>query len=72
MIAIRQIIRPDNKRITIDLPADFSAEEVEIIIMPVEDKNLKLKAVRKFGSGKEFTTIRDSFYEPVEDFKEYM
>ncbi len=72
MIAIRQILKPENNRITIDLPADFSTDEVEIIIIPFKDRILKTKSVRKFGSGKESTSIKESFYEPLEDFKEYM
>jgi len=72
MIAIRQIIRPENNRITIDLPSDFASDEVEIIIMPVEENIIKIKSIRKFGSGKDDTSIHESFYEPINDFKEYM
>ncbi len=72
MIAIRQIIKPDNNRITIELPSSFKFDEVEVIIMPVEDKRCKTIPSRKFGDGRKFTFIHDSFYEPLEDFKEYV
>jgi hypothetical protein len=72
MIAIRQIVKPDNNRVTIELPPSFKSEEVEIIIMPVEDNRDMTVPSRKFGEGKEDTFIRDAFYEPLEDFREYV
>lgn len=72
MIAIRKIIKPDNNRITIELPSSFDSEEVEVIILSVDKKRGKEISSRKFGEGKEFTFISDGFYEPLEDFKEYV
>ncbi|NOY59535.1 MAG: hypothetical protein GXO75_11500 [Calditrichaeota bacterium] len=41
MEAIRIIKRPVNGEITIDLPASFTNEEVEVIVMPVQkDRNI--------------------------------
>jgi hypothetical protein len=42
MEAIRQIVEVRNNRLNILLPADFKAETVEIIILPIEkSKDLK-------------------------------
>jgi len=37
MIAIRKIQKVKSRAVTIDLPTDFHAERVEIIILPVEE-----------------------------------
>ena len=34
MTAIREFIKVRNHQVTIDLPADFDYEEVEVIVMP--------------------------------------
>ncbi|WP_395053004.1 hypothetical protein [Flavobacterium sp.] len=39
MEAIRQIVSVKNHSINIILPDDFNADEVEVIIMPVQDNN---------------------------------
>ena len=36
MNAIRQILKVENHRVTVELPADFAAEEVEVIVLPAE------------------------------------
>jgi hypothetical protein len=39
MEAIRQIVKVKNNKISITLPANFSAEEVEVIILSSQDEN---------------------------------
>lgn len=39
MNAIRQIQRVRSGQVTIQLPADFEAHQVEIIILPLDEKN---------------------------------
>ncbi|MFW6248972.1 MAG: hypothetical protein ACOC4J_04295 [Bacteroidota bacterium] len=41
MRAIRQIIEVKNQRLNIDLPNNFNAEKVEVIILPFEEKSSK-------------------------------
>lgn len=36
MNAIRQVLKVENHRVTVELPADFAAEEVEVIVLPAE------------------------------------
>ncbi len=36
MNAVRQVVKVKNHRVTVDLPADFTAEEVEVIVLPAE------------------------------------
>ena len=71
MIALRQTVYPVNHRIIIDLPLDFNTEKVEVIVLAIEEQQEKPNAIRKFGAGKDQIVIHDSFYEPLEDFKEY-
>jgi hypothetical protein len=42
MEAIRQIVTVKNHQINISLPLDFIADEVEIIILPIEKKELAI------------------------------
>lgn len=72
MIAIRHIIRPVNNQVTITLPKDFNAESVEVIVMPAQQSEALIKKKRVFGAGKADIIIHDSFYQPLEDFQEYM
>lgn len=39
MIALREIHKVENGRVTIHLPADFPAEQVEVIVLPVRQLN---------------------------------
>jgi len=71
MIAIREIKKPINQQIIIDLPDDFNASEVEVIIIPLENEKEPEK-LRIFGVGKDHMKINESFYESAEDFGEYM
>lgn len=72
MKALRKIVKPENHRVTIELPDEFNKDEsVEVIILPVENKESPGKK-RHFGAGKGEAIIHDSFYEPLEDFKDYM
>jgi len=62
MIAIREIKKPINQQIIIDLPDDFNASEVEVIIIPLENE-IETEKIRIFGVGKDHMKINDSFYE---------
>ena len=42
MEAIRQIVPVKNHTINITLPDDFNADEVEVIIMPVQNKEYNI------------------------------
>ena len=39
MYAIRQIHQVENGKVTVYLPADFTAQQVEVIVLPVETSN---------------------------------
>ncbi len=71
MIAIREIKKPINQQIIIDLPDDFKARKVEVIIIPLENEIAPEKN-RIFGAGKDDMKINELFYEPINDFREYM
>ncbi len=71
MIAIREIKKPINQQIIIDLPDDFKARKVEVIIIPLENEIASEKS-RIFGAGKDDMKINELFYEPINDFREYM
>jgi len=47
MEAIRQIVNVKNKALKINLPDDFEAEKVEVIILTVEDEKLQKKSISK-------------------------
>ncbi len=36
MEAIREYVKVENRRIVIDLPADFDAQDAEVIVLPVK------------------------------------
>ena len=73
MNAIREIVKPLDHKIIIELPEDlYSEEEVEVIILPVEKNKKKLSRKDFYGRWKGMIEISDDFNEPLEDFKEYM
>ncbi|HDR51687.1 MAG TPA: hypothetical protein ENN90_08735 [Mariniphaga anaerophila] len=47
MEAIRQIVNVKNKALKINLPDDFEAKKVEVIILTVEDEKLQKKSISK-------------------------
>lgn len=47
MIAIRQIHTIKSGAITIQIPSDFPSKQVEIILLPVEEKKENTKDLRK-------------------------
>ena len=50
MQVLRQILKVNNNKIYIELPADFKANEVEVIVLPVVEriKKMKQKISEKF------------------------
>ncbi len=45
MQAIRQIIDVESNMLSIRLPGDFKAEKVEVIILPVNKQETKMKGI---------------------------
>ena len=48
---IREVIRPENTKLTINIPTDYADREVELIIFPIDKKkvvpNSKKEKVKK-------------------------
>lgn len=42
MEAIRQTVKVKNHKISITLPEDFNSEEVDVIILPAQDKEISI------------------------------
>ena len=42
MEAIRQTVKVENHKITITLPDDFNADEVEVIVLPVQNNEYSI------------------------------
>lgn len=73
MKAIRQIVKPVNHQVTIQLPEEFNEDkEVEIIVLPANEPGLENKPKRVAGLWKGVITMSSDFNEPLEEFKEYM
>lgn len=83
MNVLRKIVKVENHRLTVAIPDDFSNEEYEVIVLPIEiendkysDKNVSEKntLTRKemLGKWKGKIWMSPDFDEPLEDFKEYM
>jgi hypothetical protein len=74
MNAIREIVKPIDQQIIIDLPDGFSnVKEFEVIILPMDEIKTKGKSRKDLlGRYKGKISISDDFNEPLEDFKEYM
>jgi len=60
----------DNQTIHIDEPINLPNKNVLVTIQPIIEPTKKQKRV--FGCAKGTIVIKDGFYEPIEDFKEYM
>ena len=73
---IRKIVKPENHKITVQLPDDFEENNVvEVIVLSVESeiqKPLKISRKELFGKYKGQIWISPDFNEPLDDFKEYM
>jgi hypothetical protein len=73
MNAIREIVKPVNNKIVIDIPVEFqNNKEFEVIILPSEEKKIKKSRKDLFGRYKGQIRISEDFNEPLDDFKEYM
>jgi hypothetical protein len=69
MDAIRKIFTVRGNTIEIEELATWQDREVELIILPAENRNPKKSA---FGSMKGKIKMADDFDAPMDDFKEYM
>jgi hypothetical protein len=63
MDAIRKIIKPEGRKISIELPLNMASKTVEVIILPVEEKPVK----RACGSAKGMGSVPDTFFDPLPD-----
>lgn len=63
MQAIRQIAQVVDRRVTIDLPASFAAEQVEVIVLPAEEAVLPL-AKSLHPAVQEFLALDTSGFTP--------
>lgn len=71
MIGVRQILRPANGRVTIEIPADFADEDVEVIVMPAGMHEMGAPRKRMAGLWKGQIQMAPDFDEPLEDFGAY-
>jgi hypothetical protein len=72
MNALRQLVKPKNYQVIVDLPEDLnSEEELEVIILPVR-KFQKISRKNALGKYQGQIKMSPDFDEPLEDFKEYM
>jgi len=73
MNALKMYIKPENHKIIIDVPDEFSAEEeLEIIIVSSGEHREKKSRKEAFGKYKGEIWMAPDFDEPLEDFREYM
>ena len=73
MNALRQIVKPIDRKIIIELPEYFDEEkEFEVIILPSDEFKTKKNRNDLFGKYKGKIWMSDDFNEPLEDFQEYM
>lgn len=70
---VKNIVIPENRRVTLDLPADLPTGEA---VVTIQTKGKPEKRPNKlgelFGKGKGEIWMADDFDAPLEDFKEYM
>lgn len=76
MEAIRQILSVKNHSVTVILPDDFIADEVEVIILPIENKEYKIpqwqidevrERTEKYLKNPQSATDIDDFLKEIED-----
>lgn len=71
MEAIRKIVKVQDHKVTVELPIDFTANEVEVIVLPIENEGGRMtqeafehrKIVFESAKG----IFKHSAYEPTED-----
>lgn len=76
MEAIRQILSVKNHSVTVILPDNFTADEVEVIILPVQNKEYKIpqwqidevrERTEKYLKNPQSATDIDDFLKEIED-----
>jgi len=74
MNALREIVKPVDKKLIINLPDGFAnIREFEVIILPADEMAIKTKSRKDlFGKYEGKISMSDDFNNPVEDFREYM
>jgi hypothetical protein len=69
MIAIRQVHTIKSGKVTIQIPPDFPSKQVEIIVLPVEEKKGKTKDLRKLLlAAPTLTEVESQEYEKVREW----
>lgn len=68
---------PDSRRVVFDIPREMPTGKANIIIFPVREaatlkNNEEPLKGREFGCAKGKYNVTDAFFEPLEDFKDYM
>lgn len=73
MNAIREIVKPIDHKLIIELPRDFDNDkEFEVIILPTSENKKLITREEFYGRFHGIIEMSDDFNEPLEDFKEYM
>ncbi len=67
---VKQVVIPDDHRITIDLPPEVPAGEARITLKIEQKRKNNIGSL--FGIAKGKIKMSDDFDAPLEDFKEYM
>ena len=70
MIAIRQIHTIKSGAVTIQIPADFPSKQVEIIVLPVEEKKGKTRNLQELLLAA--PTLTDAETQEFEKVREWM
>lgn len=70
MQALRQIIDVKNHSLNINLPNDFNADKVEVIILPLDEKKQKKGAANLRGKLNLSDTQYHDFQEDVKNSRE--
>ena len=60
---------PANRRLVIDVPREIPTKSVILTFTPAKEEQKKIPV---FGYAKGKYNITDAFFEPLDDFKDYM
>lgn len=72
----KDIVIPADRKIILELPADFPAGQAKITVVVESNTQQESKSVHNiaslFGKGKGKVWMADDFDAPLEDFEDYM
>jgi len=74
MNAIREIVKPVDQKIIINIPDGFSeVREFEVILLPLDELKTNAKSRKDlFGKYQGKISMSDDFNKPLDEFSEYM